>query len=618
MSVLSADVAASAPLLSASRLQAGLDIPDALSAKQPVKVLFHDKVPGESLGYAECIRQLAPGLAGVTDVARDFQVMARDSIRNGQQDGCLSEDELAAVMHYTAEWSSGPPLYKDMNSKCYNADRNLIRPYVDFMWLLLSALGRIAPFHKDTVYRGVKKNLLREYCEGHEFTWHGFISCTTKLKVLEKPDFFGKVGPRTFFQIRLSQKQAREISKYSLVQEEEVLLPPGSRFQVTDSADMGGGLAFVYLTELESPFWIRDLSPKTEASSKVAQETSSELLTPQQALAAWASKAKSPTAPGAAAKVASPKPAVRPAAAPVASPALAYAYAGPAAAAAAVPKTPGGAAAVAVAVPKSPGGAAAAKVASPKPAVRPAAAPVASPALAYAYAGPAAAAAAVPKTPSGAVSCLQAAAHAAVPTTPSIAAAAPVASPALAYPGPAAAAAAVPKTPSGAATGSLTLGSISLEEAAAAADKCTDIHRAIKEGNQEAVQGHIHRGNARKKILGGGHTPLHRAAEEGHASIVLQLIEARAPLEESRDRRKTPLHDAAQWGHEDVVLVLLEARASFRATDSFGTTPLHYAARAGKQAVVRQLLNAGADRMARDRDGQIPEIPPEIEALGLA
>ena len=44
MSVLSADVAASAPLLSASRLQAGLDIPDALSAKQPVKVLFHDKV----------------------------------------------------------------------------------------------------------------------------------------------------------------------------------------------------------------------------------------------------------------------------------------------------------------------------------------------------------------------------------------------------------------------------------------------------------------------------------------------------------------------------------------------------------------------------------------------
>ena len=69
--------------------------------------------------------------------------------------------------------------------------------------------------------------------QGREFTWHGPSSCTKSLEVLSSPQFLGDSGPRTQFIIHLTQHQARDITKYSLeCAEDEVLLPPGCRFQV--------------------------------------------------------------------------------------------------------------------------------------------------------------------------------------------------------------------------------------------------------------------------------------------------------------------------------------------------------------------------------------------------
>jgi hypothetical protein len=56
----------------------------------------------------------------------------------------------------------------------------------------------------------------------------------------------GQVGKRTIFTIFLTQGQARDITRYSLVSSEgEVLLPPGSRFRVISVMDAGHGLTLI-------------------------------------------------------------------------------------------------------------------------------------------------------------------------------------------------------------------------------------------------------------------------------------------------------------------------------------------------------------------------------------
>jgi hypothetical protein len=44
----------------------------------------------------------------------------------------LSVEGTAFLMKYTGE-DTVPPLYKDMNDKCYDADRGKIQPYAPFM-----------------------------------------------------------------------------------------------------------------------------------------------------------------------------------------------------------------------------------------------------------------------------------------------------------------------------------------------------------------------------------------------------------------------------------------------------------------------------------------------------
>ena len=95
--------------------------------------------------------------------------------------------------------------------------------------------------------------------QGREFTWHGFCSTTKTVEVLRNPLFCGESGPRTIFAIQLTQGQAREITRYSLVRSEgEVLLPPGCRF-VVKSVLPQGELTIIQIEEIPSHEWIMDL-----------------------------------------------------------------------------------------------------------------------------------------------------------------------------------------------------------------------------------------------------------------------------------------------------------------------------------------------------------------------
>jgi hypothetical protein len=161
-------------------------------------------------------------------------------------------------MTYSAE-ATHPPLYKDMNAKCYDIDRSKIMPYGQFIVATVKHMAAIEPYPNDTVFRGVRADLRSDYPEGRKVTWHGFCSTTKSAAVLSREEFCGQSGKRTIFAIKLTQGQAREITRYSLVaSEDEVLLPPGCRFEV-ESVLPQGDLTIIQMRELPSREWIVDL-----------------------------------------------------------------------------------------------------------------------------------------------------------------------------------------------------------------------------------------------------------------------------------------------------------------------------------------------------------------------
>ena len=117
----------------------------------------------------------------------------------------------------------------------------------------------------------MNKNLGSIYVKGRELTWHGFASRTKSMGVLMNPQLCGPKGARTIFVIALTQGQAREITRYSLnAHEDEVLLPPGCRFRVMDTAPMDDGLLIVQLQEIASREWILDLAVPSPAGTDVS------------------------------------------------------------------------------------------------------------------------------------------------------------------------------------------------------------------------------------------------------------------------------------------------------------------------------------------------------------
>ena len=75
----------------------------------------------------------------------------------------------------------------------------------------------------------------------------------------EQPPLLRRDRPPHYLAIQLTQGQAREITRYSLVPcEGEVLLPPGCRF-VVRSVLPQGDLTIIQIEELPSDEWILDL-----------------------------------------------------------------------------------------------------------------------------------------------------------------------------------------------------------------------------------------------------------------------------------------------------------------------------------------------------------------------
>jgi hypothetical protein len=213
--------------------------------------------------------------AGVIPDIRDWGEMITENAQDAKEYGKLKGDPLSAdgiayVMGYSDE-ATTPPLYADMNNKSYDKDRSLFTPYSQYMVGLVKHMKGIEVYPNHQVFRGVKVDLRDQYPQGRKVTWHGFCSTTKSAKVLENPLFCGEVGKRTIFAIQLTQGQAREISRYSLVEsEDEILLPPGCKFEV-QSVLPQGDLTIIQLLEVASKDWVFDLSPPAAAAPGMFQ-----------------------------------------------------------------------------------------------------------------------------------------------------------------------------------------------------------------------------------------------------------------------------------------------------------------------------------------------------------
>lgn len=176
----------------------------------------------------------------------------------------LTRDESTSIELYTLEWQ---PIHKSLfyilNKTLRSQDRQLIKPWLLYLRLILTALSHL-PSTSLIVYRGTNKDLTEIYPKGKTVTWWGFSSCMSKNNLLEKRLFLNKTGNRTLFKINCYS--AKNIYPHSLYNvKNEFLLPPARRFTVISSVAQENDLQIIELNEIQPAFdFFKAFSASTE------------------------------------------------------------------------------------------------------------------------------------------------------------------------------------------------------------------------------------------------------------------------------------------------------------------------------------------------------------------
>jgi hypothetical protein len=192
------------------------------------------------MSFREALAPVVRVLKGLKDDLEEAVAFA--ARKASKAAGGLTSDEVAAVYLYTTE----SPFYRSLNATLRHPDRSRVLPYLPYLRLLLSALGKPKRYG-ETLYRGVAADLASQYPEGSTVTWWGVSSCTSKLAVAK--GFLGSSGKRTLFEVLPAQ--AVPIKTYSaFTGEEEYLLAPGTQLKVLSVKKEKGGLCVVRLQEL--------------------------------------------------------------------------------------------------------------------------------------------------------------------------------------------------------------------------------------------------------------------------------------------------------------------------------------------------------------------------------
>jgi len=178
-----------------------------------------------------------------------------NNLKSPEKDFGLSLEEFMSIYFYTLEWDpQSLNLHVRLNRDLSSPNRNQSAPIWKFyLYFLFNALRKI-PIWKANhdVYRGVSKNLIKIYPEvyvnGNTIIWYGFTSTTTALGRVE--EFLGN-EESTIFCIN-GCLSGRSIQKFSgRPNEEEVLIPPGSRFTIVSILSKGP-ITFIQLKQINS------------------------------------------------------------------------------------------------------------------------------------------------------------------------------------------------------------------------------------------------------------------------------------------------------------------------------------------------------------------------------
>lgn len=222
------------------------------------------KIHAPITGYAqEPLLPLAEACAPLDGIVQDIFIYVSIALENtsAEPSDSLTRDESAAIRLYTMEWiDAHTSLYFILNNTLKIPDRQVLQPWFKYIKLLLTALAKIPCAPPQTVWRGIRKNIIDKFpCDG-QVIWWSFSSCTKTLTVLESELFLGKIGERTLFSIEVYN--GRNIQAHSHFNtEDEILMLPGSCMEVQSRLNPASDLHIIHLkqimpeeTLLEPPF----------------------------------------------------------------------------------------------------------------------------------------------------------------------------------------------------------------------------------------------------------------------------------------------------------------------------------------------------------------------------
>lgn len=160
----------------------------------------------------------------------------------------LTREESAAIYLYSMEMTDSVSFYKVLNDTLATGDRKMIRPWYLFLKLFDSALEKLPNFTKP-VWRGIKANIIGDYCNTQVCTWWRFSSCSASIDVVKL--FLGNNDGSTLFMIEVCN--GKRIADYShFPNEDEVLLKMGTTFYVRSQLINHLAVDLFHLTETHS------------------------------------------------------------------------------------------------------------------------------------------------------------------------------------------------------------------------------------------------------------------------------------------------------------------------------------------------------------------------------
>ena len=189
----------------------------------------------------------------------------------------LTEDEACALALYTALWEplSDSFFYK-LNQLLREGEFHgpLVEPhcsYLPMLKLMMLGLEKL-PTMSGILWRGVAKDVSKEYKTNEIITWWAFSSCTDSMELLEEDMFLGSDGERTLFM--LSMTCGFDVKALSFhPKQSEKLLPPGLAFRVIGQVKLGHGLIVIQLQQVDSPFCLLESVAKQSTPSVDPEKT---------------------------------------------------------------------------------------------------------------------------------------------------------------------------------------------------------------------------------------------------------------------------------------------------------------------------------------------------------